>query len=74
MKGKTMAKIRTQSEVARVLGISRQAVSRLIKNRERTGIPMHTDLAGIYFVSEEVADWYRSFDPKCGPRAGLRAG
>lgn len=69
-----MSKLRTQSAVARALGISRQAVSRLIKNRERTGIPMHEDIAGPFWIEEEVTDWYRSFDPKCGPRAGLRAG
>lgn len=45
-----------QSDVARRLGISRQAVAKLIKNRERTGIP-EPGKDGLFDL-EAVAKWY----------------
>lgn len=61
----------SQSDVARELGISRQAVSKLIKNRRRTGFPMPAK-DGTYVISE-VVEWYKTFDPHRGPKRGIRA-
>lgn len=66
-------KLRTQSAVAATLGISRQAVSRLIKNQDRTGIPTHEDRGGVYWIVEEITQWYKyDFNPGRGPKSGLR--
>lgn len=62
-----------QSDVARRLGISRMAVSKLIKARQRTGIPVAGD-DGLYDL-EQVATWYvNDFNPRRGPARGIRAG
>lgn len=67
-------KLRTQSAIAEVLEISRQAVSLLIKNKERTKIPMQNDKFGDYAVCSEVIGWYlHDFDPGRGPNRGIRA-
>ncbi len=68
------ARLDTQTAVANALGISKQAVSRLIKNRKRTGIPMHVDPSdgSTYFLRTEVIEWYMQFEPGRGPRAGIR--
>lgn len=61
-----------QSDVARRLGISRQAVAKLIKNRARTGAPLPGH-DGQYDL-EAFATWYTgSFGPKSGPTRGIRA-
>ena len=61
-----------QSDVARRLGISRQAVAKLIKNRERTGIP-EPGKDGLFDL-EAVAKWYlEDFEQKSGPARGIRA-
>ena len=66
------SKIRTMSEMARILGISRQAVSKLVRNRDRTGAPA-PDEAGKFDV-EAFAVWYaEDFKPTSGPRRGIRA-
>lgn len=62
-------KLRTQTSAAKALGISRQAVSKLIKNRERTNIPMHEDVGGVYFVCDELVQWYKSYTPRRGPKS-----
>lgn len=60
-----------QSAVARRLGISRQAVAKLIKNRERTKAPLPRE-DGLYDL-EAFASWYvDDFDPRTGPRRGIR--
>lgn len=67
-------KLRVQSDIAKALGISRQAVSRLIKNVDRTGIPLHSDKFGTYVICDEVKKWYlNDFDPGRGPNRGIRA-
>lgn len=62
----------TQADIARALGISRSAVSKLAKNSERTGAPL-PDTTGSY----EVAAWERwyteEFKPTGGPTRGIRA-
>lgn len=59
------------ADVARRLGISRQAVTKLIRNRDRTGAPEAT-LAG--YDLEHFAVWYaQEFSPQSGPRRGIRA-
>lgn len=61
-----------QASVARELGISRQAVSKLIKNRDRTGAPDEIE-PGKYDI-EIFVDWYLNhFEQKRGPKAGIRA-
>jgi len=61
-----------QSDVARRLGISRQAVAKLIKNRERTGAPDPSE-DGSYDI-ESFATWYiNDFEQKSGPKRGIRA-
>lgn len=61
-----------QSDVARRLGISRQAVAKLLKNRKRTGAPMPR-ADGKYDV-EAFAMWYvEDFKQKSGPKSGIRA-
>lgn len=61
-----------QSDVARRLGISRAAVSKLIKNRERTSFPEPND-EGKYDI-EAVASWYvNDFEQPRGPKRGIRA-
>lgn len=60
-----------QSAIAKRLGISRQAVAKLIKNRERTGIP--TPGGDGLFDLDDVADWYvNDFEPTSGPTRGIR--
>ena len=62
-----------QSAVAVRLGISRQAVAKLIKNRHRTGAPMPRETDGQYDI-EGFATWYvHDFDPRTGPKRGIRA-
>jgi DNA-binding transcriptional regulator GbsR (MarR family) len=51
-------KIRTMSEMARILGISRQAMSKLVRDKERTGAPIRQDIGGTYFNREETVAWY----------------
>lgn len=53
-------KIRTMSEMARILGISRQAMSKLVRDRERTGAPLRRDIGGTYFNRDETVEWYNS--------------
>lgn len=66
-------KLRTQTAIAEALGISRQAVSRLVKNKERTKIPMYTDKFGEYALCNEVRSWYVfDFAPGRGPKRGIR--
>lgn len=61
-----------QSDVARRLGISRMAVSKLVKARQRTGIPQPGE-DGLYDL-EQIAEWYvNDFHPTRGPRRGIRA-
>uniref|UniRef100_A0AAU6R667 DNA binding HTH domain-containing protein n=1 Tax=Micrococcus phage Kurnik TaxID=3092208 RepID=A0AAU6R667_9CAUD len=61
-----------QSAVARRLGISRQAVAKLIKNRERTGAPEPGE-DGLYDL-HAFAVWYvEDFKPTSGPKVGIRA-
>lgn len=50
------------SEVARWLGISRQAVAKLNRNRERTGMPLPP------WDEASVKEWHRNFVPHRGPR------
>lgn len=61
----------TQADVARELGVTRQSVSKLAKNRERTGMPSPAD-DGTYDL-DDVRAWYLAFDPGRGPRRGIRA-
>lgn len=68
----TDIKLGNQSDVARRLGISRQAVAKLIKNRERTGAPIPDD-SGKYDI-EGFASWYANdFEQKSGPKRGIRS-
>ena len=61
-----------QSAVARRLGISRQAVARLLKNRERTGAPLPGD--DKKYDIDAFAEWYiNDFNPRSGPTRGIRA-
>ena len=63
--------IGNQSDIARRLGISRQAVAKLIKNRERTGAPK-PEADGKYNL-DAFARWYvNDFSPKSGPTRGIR--
>lgn len=67
-----MTQMGTQADVARSLGISREAVRKQIKNRDRTGAPTPNE-AGLYDV-EEYRSWYvNDFKPKSGPRRGVKA-
>lgn len=60
------------SDLARELGISREAVRRQIKNRERTGAPL-PDESGAYDI-DGYKRWYaEDFKPRTGPKAGIRA-
>lgn len=61
-----------QSAVARRLGISRAAVSKQVKNRERTGFPEPGE-DSLYDL-DATAKWYRDdFAQKSGPTRGIRA-
>lgn len=64
-----MAHTNNQARLARELGISRQAVSKLIKNGERTGFPAAT--ADGWDITA-VRNWYIKFDPRKGPKAGIK--
>lgn len=65
-------KLGTQADVARALGISRNAVSKQIKNRERTGAPQ-PEADGQYDI-EKYRKWYlEEFNPRTGPKRGVRA-
>ena len=65
-------KMGNMTSVAKRLGISRQAVSKLVRNRDRTGAPAPDD-AGKFDV-EAFAAWYaEDFKPTSGPRRGIRA-
>ena len=62
----------SQADVSRRLGISREAVRKLIKNRERTGCPL-PEKDGKYDI-EKFASWYADdFKPRRGPTSGIRA-
>lgn len=62
----------TQSDVARRLGISRQAVSKMIAHRKRTGAPK-PGKNGLFDV-EAFALWYlNDFKQTSGPTRGIRA-
>lgn len=60
-----------QSDISRELKISRAAVSKQIKNRDRTGIPEKGE-DGLYDL-DAVREWYLSFRPGAGPKRGIRA-
>jgi hypothetical protein len=64
-----MMHTKNMSVLARELGISRQAVSKLHANSERTGFPPQESEG---WNVKNVVDWYKSFDPKKGPKAGIR--
>lgn len=66
-----MAKMGTQSDVARELGISRQAVSKLISRRQFTKIPTAEPDTGLFNL-DEMRVWYLSFEPRKGPRKGIK--
>lgn len=66
-----MGKMGKQADVARELGISRQAVSRLVKRRDINGMPTPNE-TGLYELAQ-VRDWYLSFDPRRGPKRGIKA-
>lgn len=67
-----MAKMGTMSDVARALGISRNAVSKQVKNRERTGAPAPDELG--QFDVDEYHKWYvEDFHPVTGPKRGVKA-
>lgn len=67
-----MAKMGTMSDVARELGISRNAVSRQVKNRDRTGAPLPDD-TGLFDI-DGYRKWYvEDFHPRTGPRRGVKA-
>lgn len=64
-------KLGTQADVARELGISRNAVSKQIKNRDRTGAPL-PEADGRYDI-EKYRTWYvEEFNPRTGPRRGVK--
>lgn len=67
-----MARMGTQSDLSRALGISREAVRKQIKNRERTGAPMPGE-TGLYDVDAYVKWYTEDFKPKTGPTRGIRA-
>lgn len=66
----TTQEIGTQADVARALGISRQAVNKLVKNRARTGMP-EAEPDGRFDIAR-VRDWYATFEPRRGPMKGSR--
>ena len=64
----------TQADLARHLGISREAVRKLIKNRERTGCPAPIKGNDRLYDIEKFAAWYvDDFKPRRGPNRGIRA-